>query len=262
MNKFLLVFLFATSFLTSEEHKFDAPEEITYDWLSSGRDDRGGTSHVICFKEIFENAKIKTFLEFGIGYSTKYFLDSCTRVISVEVVTPGYGPDRMRRFMEFYKNSSNWTPIAYFSGFQGDMSWTPYKYMGSESVYKAASYQCSTWLHYEQIDSSYLKELNDFMGNLTKYNKVDIALVEPILFLRGDFVQTLFDKVPIIVAHNTVSRAKGRENVFGYVRVKTPPHYEEIYLPTKQENEIAGTTIWVLKKPEHEILIEKLKNLL
>lgn len=259
MKKWLL-FLVTASLLTAEEQKFDTPAEISHEWLLTGIDDRGGTSHVACFQKIFEAFNVKTMLEFGVGYSTKYLLDTCNRVISVEVITPGYGPDRMKRFVEFYKNYSNWTPIAYFSGYNGDMGWAPYKYMGSESVYKAASYQCSTWLHYEKIDPSYLRELGDFLGNLTKYNKVEAAFVEPILFLRGDLVQLLFDKVPLIIAHNTVSRAKGREYAFGYVRVKTPENYEEIYFPTKQNNEVVGTTVWILKTAEYEPLIEHLRT--
>lgn len=261
MKKWFLLLLTA-SFLNAEDLRFNAAEEITYEALINGNDPRGGTSHVICFKEIFHTLKIKTLLEFGMGYSTKYFLDSCKKVISVEIITHGYGPDRMKQFIGFYKSYSNWTPIAYFSGFQGDMSWASYKYMGSDAVYKAASYQCATWLHYDQIDSFYLKELNEFTGNLTKYNKVEAALIEPTLFLRGDLVQILFDKVPVIIAHNTVSRAQGKEGPFGYVRVKTPENYQEIYIPTYQGADMIGTTVWILKKPEYQSLIENLSLLL
>lgn len=259
--KRLLFFLFASSFLLAEENRFEASEEVTYEWLTDGEDDRGGTSHVLCLKEIFNNLKIKNFLEFGMGYSTKYCLDSCKKVISVEVITHGYGPERMKQFIQFYKEYSNWVSIAFFSGFHGDMSWAPYKYIGSDNVYKAASYQCSTWLHYEQVDDSYLKELNEFITNLTKYNKIEAALVDPILFLRGDLVQMLFDKVPIIVAHNTLSRVSGKEDAFGYVRVKAPENYQEIYIPTKQKGKVIGTTVWVMNKPEYKKLIENLKNI-
>jgi hypothetical protein len=257
-----ILLLLTCSLLLAQDPTFNKAEEITYDWLTSHNDARGGTSHVICFKEIFDLLKVKSLLEFGIGTGTKYFLDSCKKVISVEVITHGYGPERCKRFLELYKGCSNWTPIVYFSGFQGDMSWAHFKYMGSDAVYKAASYQCSTWLHYKNIDPFYLKELGDFMTNLTKYNKVEAALVQPMLFLRGDMVQLLFDKVGVIVAHNTASRVTGKETPFGYVRVKTPDNYEEIYLPTEQEGEVIGTTVWILKKPEHEPLIERLKALL
>ncbi len=260
--KFLIFLIALTSLLFSKDDKFEKPEEITFEWLLQGNDDRGGTSHVLCLKEIFERFKIKSMLEFGMGYSTKYCLDSCKKVISVEVVTHGYGPDRIKQFMEFYKGYSNWVPIVYFTGYQGDMSWASYKYIGSDSVYKAASYQCSTWLHYENIDPFYMKELNEFITNLTKYNKVEMAFVQPMLYLRGDFVKLLFDKVPIIVAHNTVSRAVGKEFAFGYLRVKTPDNYEEVYIPTKQNNEVVGTTVWIVNKPEYEELLAALKALI
>lgn len=247
----------------AEEYPFEKAEDITYEWLATGYDDTGGTSHVACFKEIFSKVKIKALLEFGLGPSTKYFLDSCKRVISVEVITNGYGPNRLQKFLKFYKDYSNWVPIAYFSDFHGDMTWAPYKFLGSDHVYKACSYQCVTGLHYKDVDEHYLKELNEFITNLSKYNKIDAALVHPILYLRGDLVQLLFDKVPIIVAHDTCTRVSGTINGYGYVRVKTPDNYEEIYLPLVQEQvKIPGTTVWIMKKPEYNELIQSLKKLI
>ncbi|OGN64308.1 MAG: hypothetical protein A3E80_05620 [Chlamydiae bacterium RIFCSPHIGHO2_12_FULL_49_9] len=220
-------------------------------------DSDGGSDHVICMKEIFQTLKPRSLLEFGLGYSTKYFLDSCKRVVSVEVITHGYGPNRLQNFIRFYRDYSNWIPIAYFSGFQGDMSWAPYKYLGSDAVYIAGSYQCATHQHYKPIDDFYIKELGEFVSNLVKFNKIEVALIHPTLFLRGDIVESCFRSIPVVVAHNTACRQTG-EGVdgFGFKRIVTPPEYEEIYVPTPN-----GTTVWIIKKPEYQILIDKIKQL-
>ncbi len=257
---FLMLIAIAPSF--AEEHPFQKADEVTYEWLATASDDTGGCCYVACLKEIFNKIKVKSLLEFGVGYPTKYCLDSCKRVLSVEFITYGYGPDRLKKFVQFYKDCPNWVPIAYFSDFPGDMTWAPYKYIGSDAVYRACSYQCVTSKHYKEVDDLYVKELNEFITNLSKYNKIEVAVVHPILYLRGDLVQLLFDKVPIIVALDTNSRIDGRENSYGYVRVETPDNYEEIYLSLKlSSGHVPGTTVWIAKKPEYQSLIESLRQI-
>jgi len=234
--------------------------EITYERLLQSDEEIGDASYVPCFNEIFKVLKVKTLLEFGLGYSTKYFLDSCKKVISIEVITHGYGPDFMKKFIQLYRDYSNWIPIAYFSGYQGDVNWAPYKYLASDNVYKACSHQCSVGVpHYSTIDNFYKKELNEFISNLTRYNKVDVVFINPALFLRGDLVEILFDKVPVIVAHATNSRKfgqTGKADTWGYSRLVARDEYEEIYIPTK-----SGTTVWISKTPEYQPLIQALKQL-
>ena len=253
MKNSFFIFIVSLNFF-SYAHCIEHPEEITMEWLLS----ESGEDHVVCSAKIFEKLNTRNMMEFGLGYATKYFLDTCKRVISVEVVTNGYGPSRIQKFIQFYRDYSNWVPIAYFSGYQGDMTWAPYKYIGSNAVYIAGSYQCSTHLHYRSIDDFYLTELGEFISNLVKFNKIEVALIHPILFLRGDLVELCFKKIPIIIAHHTAPRAQGEKNdVFGFSRVQTPSEYEEIYIPTQ-----LGTTVWILKKPEFESLIEEFSRLI
>ncbi len=262
MKNLFILMLITFIPLCGEEHPFEKADEITYDWLTTAADDTGGCCYVVCLKEIFNKIKVKSLLEFGVGYSTKYCLDNCKRVLSVEFITYGYGADRLKRFVPFYKDYTNWVPIAYFSDFPGDMTWAPYKYIGSDAVYRACSYHCVNLNHYKEVDDLYLKELNEFLTNLSKYNKIEVAVVHPILYLRGDLVQLLFEKVPIIVALNTCSRKEGKENSYGYVRVKAPENYEEIYCPLKlNTGHVTGTTVWIAKKPEYQSLIESLRQI-
>lgn len=244
------------SLANANDYSITKSDDITYDLLVKIGDETGALDHVPHFSKIFKNLKVRTFLEFGVNYSTKYFLDSSNKVISVEFITHGYGPNGLKQFLNLFQDYSNWIPIAFFSGFQGDTSFAPYKHLASEAVYKAASYQTSTHKNYALLDDFYRIELNSFIKNLVRFHKIDIAFVNPLgTFLRGDLIDLLFDKVPIIVAHDTACRANATsDDVYGYSRLKTPEGYEEIYFPIGQ-----GTTAWISKKEEYQALIDELK---
>jgi hypothetical protein len=238
-------------------YNIQTAEEITYDWLVKLGEETGETNHVQHLKQIFKHFKVKRLLEFGVGLSTQYFLNSCNQVVSVEFITHGYGPERFKDFLNLYRNSSNWIPIAYFSGFLGDASFAPYKYLGSEHLYKAASYQSATCKNYAVFDDFYLTELNAFIRNLIRFRRIDLAFVNTVgVYNRGDLVQLLFSKVPVIVARDTSTRAMNAgDDLYGYDRVVTPEDYEEIYLPLGQ-----GTTVWVAKEDTLQDLIQALKK--
>ncbi len=237
-----------------EGQKITKAEDITYEWLH--KNGTGYTDHIVHMKKIFESVKIKTFLEFGTGFSTKYFLDHANKVISVEFVTNGYGPAWIRECIDLYHDFSNWIPITFFSGYYGDTSWAPYKYLGSESVYKACSYQAANHKSYVAIDDFYLKELDSFIGNLFKCHNINIAFVDPGIYLRGDLVQLLFNKSPIIIAHDTAVRMAEKSNdVYGYCQITTPENYEEIYLNGGQ-----GTTLWIVINESTKNFIEVMKE--
>lgn len=231
-------------------------EEITYDWLVHLGKTTGYTDHVPHFKRIFNKLKVNTFLEFGLGFSTKYFLDSCNKVISVEFIHEGYGPEWMQQCLKLYEHCTNWIPIAYFSQFRGNTDWAPFKYQGSDHVSKAGYYQCVTHQNYALIDDSYLKEIHLFMLDLIKLHKIDIGFVDAGIYLRGDLIQILFGKIPVIAAHDTNCRAMGmKDDVYGYSRIITPDNYEEIHIPQGQ-----GMTVWIIKKDQFSELSEDLKN--
>lgn len=235
MKKKLFVFLFLTlsvsHFIISEEQKED-------------------------FRHYLGKLKIKTYLEFGPGCWTDYFLETCNKVISVDFVTPGYGPFWIKNCLGLYSHYSNWTPIVYFSGYLGDVEWAPYKYLGSEHVHKAASYQCATHQNYALNDDFYLIELNAFIKGLVKYNKIEVALVNSGLYIRGDLVQLMFGKIPVIFAKDSTSRFEGvKGDVYGYSRIITPENYEEIFI-----NDGQGFTVWVLKEAKYLSLINELKT--
>src|SRR5262249_53075685 len=56
-------------------------DAITYEKLAQDP----WTDHVVCFQELFSQTHITSFLEFGLGRATKYFLDNCESVTSIEL---------------------------------------------------------------------------------------------------------------------------------------------------------------------------------
>jgi hypothetical protein len=258
MKQIFAVFCIIFSSLFSKAVALDFPqiEEITYEWLIEEGKRSGYTDHIRHFHELFKHFKIKNFLEFGLGFSTKFFLDHCQKVISIEFVTEGYGPDWMKACLRGYTELSHWVPIAYFSSFPGDTSWAPYKFLGSEQVHKAASYQCSSHKNYALLNDAYLDELDTMLINLIKCHQIQCAFVDASIYLRGDLVSLLFHKVPIIVAHDTRCRQLNMEgDVYGYSRIITPSDYEEIAIAEGQ-----GTTFWIQKQPSLEALIQTMQD--
>ena len=228
-------------------------DEITYQWLCSAGG--GYTDHIPHFNHIFSAKKMHTFLEFGLGFATKFFLDHCDRVISVEFVTNGYGPDWLKECLMLYRRAPHWTPIAYFSDYSKDMSWAPLYFVGGKMVSDACGYQCATHQWYALIDDSYLKELDGFISNIIDETPVDIAFVDAGIYLRGDLVQLLFGKVPLILAHDCPRTPGDKDDVYGYCRVKPPADYEEITIRTGK-----NTTIWIRQNEELRELSTLLKR--
>lgn len=230
-------------------------DDITEEWLVSAGVETGYTEHVSHIKEVFASMKVRTFLEFGVGFSTKYFIENSEKVISVEFVTPGSGPEWLQYCIGLFAGFNNWMPIAYFSGAGLDSLWAPYKYMGAESVYRAAAYQPVHYQSYALIDPSFLDDLNRFVESLMADNEIDVAFVDAGVCIRGDLVQVLFDKVPVIVAHDIANKnTRHLNDVYGYGRIVIPENYVEIHVPFGM-----GTAFWVKNDEENQNVIKNLQ---
>lgn len=232
-------------------------DEITEEWLFKTGAETGYTEHVRHFKKLFNKINVRTFLEFGVGFSTKYFIDHSEKVISVEFVTPGSGPEWLKYCINLYRDYPSWTSIAYFAGKGLDTSWAPNKYMGADSVYQAAAFQPVYYRSYTLIDPSFLDDLSFFIKQQVTSNEIDVAFVDAGVCIRGDLVQLLFNEVPVIAAHDINSNKRRRPNtgddVYGYGRLIVPDNYEEIHIPFGM-----GTAFWIKKEDQYQELIEYL----
>jgi hypothetical protein len=118
----------------------------------------------------------------------------------------------------------------------------------SNSFNNACAYQCSEHRDYALIDATYMKELYKHFKDLIQQAKsggydLDVAFVDPGVYLRGDMVKLLLSlEVPIVAAHDTLSDIGSEEetNLYGWNKIITPSNYVKIYIPFGQ-----GTTFWI-----------------
>lgn len=237
LKKFILFLCLTASLFAKSGHCSDC-NVITYEWLMDCAEKTAYTDHIPHFRRLFNTMKIHGLLECGCGYSTKYFLDNCDKVISIEFMTPGTGDLWYKECLDLYKNCKNWVPLAYNADHK------------SESFNKACGYQCATHKDYALIDSRYINELYQYFKNLINDSReeghpIEVAFVDPGVYTRGDMVKVLLAlKVPIVLAHDTATDVGSdvSEGLYGWFKVKTPMDYEKIYIPWGQ-----GTTFWIKK---------------
>jgi len=229
----LLIFSFLAVFSSVRGYQSDF---ITYDWLTSQAEATGYTDHIPHWRRLFNTMKVRGLLECGCGYSTAYFLDNADKVISIEYISPGYGPEWYHVSLDLFADRSNWIPMTFNENLR------------SNSFNNSCAYQCSMHQDYALIDSTYLDELDQhFKAQLARAKDlgydVDVAFVDPGVYVRGDLVKILLaNNVPIVVAHDTASDSgtREKENLYGWNKIITPPNYVKIYIPHGQ-----GTTFWI-----------------
>lgn len=212
--KILLLMLWCQSVLFSVEI-----EELDYNFLVSNP----YTDHVQHLEKLFQNANISSILEFGIGYGTKYLVDHCEKVTSCEIVLPDQTTYWFYHIVDLLSEYPHWTPVLKH---------------GNLSMQKANLFSVHQQKDPTLQDSSYILEIKKICEDLFKDNSFEMAFVDPGFHMRGDLVKELFDRVPIIVAHDT----KIAHEIYGWNRVYTPSNYEKIFFPEGQ-----GTTIWIHK---------------
>jgi hypothetical protein len=192
-------------------------DHIDYQFLVSNPH----TDHVQHFEKLLQKAKIHSVLEFGLGYGTKYLLDHCEEVTSCEIILPDQTTGWFTSIQDLFQKYSNWTPVLK---------------RGSRSM------QNGNLLAYRDkkdptlYDATYLLELKDICDELFKDKAYELAFVDPGFHMRGDLVNELFDRVSIIVAHDTNIAPR----IYGWNKIHTPCNYEKIVFTEGQ-----GVTFWI-----------------
>jgi len=189
----------------------------------------GSIDHVQHFKKLFENIKIKSFLEFGLGSGSEYFLDNCEEVTSCSITLQSQGL-YWRERTDLVHRYSNWTPILKYGGV----------------ALQQANLLCSRDFKDPALyDGAYLLELKDICDDLLKDKQFEVVFVNPDFHMRGDLVNELFDRVPVIVARDTNIAPE----IYGWRKIYTPFNYTKIEYKDGQ-----GMTFWVRHDREDVIL--------
>ncbi|NGX30865.1 MAG: hypothetical protein K940chlam8_00219 [Chlamydiae bacterium] len=182
------------------------------------------TDHIRHFHKLFKQKKISTFLEFGLGKGTEYFLQHCDHVISVELLCS----DDRSWFEYCQKKLINYP------------HWKGVFVQGSDVIAQADR------LALEEIDPSskvsYLDELRltcDKILAQFSLDDLELVFIDPGIHLRGDLVNIMLKKnIPIIAAHDT----KVSEKVYGWNRIIVPSDYQAFKFVKG-----LGLTLWVRK---------------
>lgn len=172
-------------------------------------------------KQIFEKTHIKSFLEFGFGYGTKYLLDYSGEVTSYEIILPDQTDEWFKKPVILFRNYKNWTPILKH---------------GSQALQKA---NILSGIHGKDPaleDATYLIELKDICDEIFANKQFDIVLIDPGFHMRGDLVNELFQRVPIIVVHDT----NYSHQQYGWNKIQEPCNYTKIVYTEGQ-----GVTVWI-----------------
>ncbi|MDH5298166.1 MAG: hypothetical protein OEV91_04035 [Desulfobulbaceae bacterium] len=195
------------------------------------------TDHGQYFSKLFAVIPVKNFLEFGLGEGTRFFLDNCQRVMSVELATgPMHSPSSLwfEKCQNMYANYQSWTPLYHECG---------------DSLSKADQIARVEKIHPATKDGDYLHELRDLVDTIFAENSFDLAFVDCGIHTRGDIVNLLFDKVDIIAAHDF----NDSPEVYGWDIIKVPSNYKMVRFSKGQ-----GTVFLV--KENHWQAIASLRN--
>lgn len=197
------------------------------------------TDHVQHTAKLFQLLPVSSFLEFGMGEGTKFYLDQCDHVTSVETLGRLGRSIHERCYQQclsLYKNYPNWNPLLYDC---------------SSDICEAVDMVHEFQIDPAVIDPTYLEEIKELCDDLFAKRSYDVVLVDPGLILQGDIINELFDRTDIIVAHDF----NGNSQLYGWYKIKTPAHYQLIHF-----TEGEGTAFWI-KKTRGE-LIHQLQTLL
>lgn len=228
-----------TLFCLLSSHNFTAKgvetDQITIEWLYNNE----GADYIPHMRRLFNKMKVRTLIQAGCNYSTKYFLEKCDKVITIEFLSPGTSDKYFIESLKLFKKSKNWLPLA----FNADLK--------NESFNKACAYQCATHKNYALIDPQYVFDLDAYFKKQVesvqkKGSVVDVVFVKTHgIYLRGDMVNLfLWRSIPVVIASDTNSDEGpgATKGLYGWFKIYTPPEYVKIYFPFG-----SGTTFWIKK---------------
>lgn len=216
---FVFLILYSVQTLHAAEVSYFL-NEITYESLAKN----DWTDHVRAFRCLFAVERIHSFLDFGTGRGTKFFLDNCDHVTSCEISTISRNmTDWYEAGLKAYAPYGNWSPVHIFTSENFDYF----------NVDLGRNYLDKTLLATERY-TDFLLEVKSICNMMLDMGHYDVAFVDPGIITRADFVKYLLGKIDIIVAHDT------HDPVYGWERINNDTDYEKISFPRG-----CGVTFWI-----------------
>lgn len=193
----------------------DRPEPPAPEAAASSR----WTDHAPYLRRLFALRPIASCLEFGLGEGTRILLDHCGHVTSLELAARPVHEEWFQRCLESYRGYGNWDPVLHRCG---------EKLREADRIGEAGGYPIA--------DRAYVAELEEVVERVLGRRRYDLAFVDAGIHNRGDLVNLLFGRVPIIAAHDT----NGLERHYGWDLVAPPPEYRRVRF-----TQGLGTTFWI-----------------
>lgn len=208
-------------------------DDITYESLANN----DWTDHVRAFRCLFAVETISSFLDFGTGRGTKFFLDQCDHLTSYEISTNSRNMSEWyQASLTAYVNYKNWTPVHIFASENFD-------YFNVDYGRNYHDIHLRNSIEY----AKYLLEVQSICDAALSMGPYDAAFIDPGIVTRADFVNCLLGRVDIIAAHDT------RDWIYGWARIKDDPDYEKIRFLRG-----CGVDFWI--KKDRQDLIRALKT--
>jgi len=230
MYRFLAFLLSVISFVSSLS---SAPEVRSYEYMSENL----WTDHVKHMNKLFELTKITSFLEFGVGEGTQYYLENCEEVTSIELLdskNAEASEQCYNQYLDLYSTATNWHPILHRC---------------TKAIDDAVAVAELQNINPITVNSAYQLEIESICDSLFKNKTYDVVFVDTRVIVRGSIVNEIFGRADIIVAHDVCNHP----TIYGWEWVNTPDDYERIRFM-----EGSGTAFWI-KKTRSDI-IEGLKK--
>jgi hypothetical protein len=204
-------------------------EAITMGKLSES----GWTDHVLAFDEVFKVIEVRSMVEFGIGRSTKYFLDKVPEVVSLEIGST----HALQQSLHWYQQCvKKFLPVY--------PHWRPTFRFCSEELDVATANAWQKGIFPDSLSPSYLQEIADTCAQVLGLadGECMLGFVDSGPYGRVDLVNELLSrKIPIVAAHDTGATGWERQ-FYAYDRLKIPEQYVEVTFPVR-----AKITFWLNK---------------
>ncbi len=236
------------------------------------------TEHVAHWEKIAEIIDLSSLslLEYGCGYSTKWFLDNFKDVVSCEIVHAGYSPAWLFKCEKLYGNYTNWSPILtdllapdsltserkrVFPQLGLSEERPTEKYATIPNIYNGPHSEESGGLDYFNHSSD---AIQSFMKDRFSSKSFNMAFIDHgAAPLRGPCVQACINEgIDIIMCHDMGHKNFDTNHMvpvnkeYNYHHLRHNPKTYQFFRTLKG----MGSGFWVRKVPQYESLLKKLEN--